>query len=122
MPQRHAAGAGRQTQPHQHLPRLPPISVTQHHWDGDYSTLAFYLRRFCEQFEGYGDAGALSFLRMCIPAHHLKDIEAATTLDEVLGQLGEWCSDAKIHTERIELELHNMPQCTSLEHDRSTLK
>ena len=66
--------------------------------------------------------GALSFLRMCIPAHHLKDIEAATTLGEALGQLGEWCSDAKIHTECIEMELCNMPQCTSLEQDKNTLK
>ena len=74
VPQRQAAGAGRQIQPHYNLPKLPPISVNQHRWDRNYSTLAFYLRLFHEQFAGYRDVGALSFLRMCIPAHHLKDI------------------------------------------------
>ena len=109
-------------QPHYNLLKLPPISVNQHCWDGANGTLAFYLRCFCEQFAGYGDFGVISFLCMCIPKNHLKDIEASVTLEDILDQLGQWASDSKIHMECMEMELHNMPQCTSLEQDRYTLR
>ena len=39
-----------------------------------------------------------------------------------LEQLGQWASDAKIHTERIEMELRSMPTCTSFEKDHNTLR
>ena len=59
---------------------------------------------------------------MCMPLNHRKDIKAATTLNEALEQLGEWCSNAKIHTEHIELELRNMSASASVEQDKIMLK
>ena len=54
--------------------------------------------------------------------YHLKDVEGQFTLDGTLEQLGQCASDTKIHMEKVEMELHNMPKCMSLEQDRNTLR
>ena len=49
-------------------------------------------------------------------------MEGQFTLDGALNELAQWASNSKIHTEKVEMELRNMPKCTNLERDRAALR
>ena len=49
------------------------------------------------------------------------DIENCQTLDEAIAKMMIWASDAKINTERIEVQLKNIPQGTSMIQDKHIL-
>ena len=83
--------------------------------------LAHFLKQFHQTFTPYGDMASLAFLRQCIPNKYHKEIEGHWMLNRALNALSQWCSDTKIHTEKIEQELRSMQNSTNFEQDRAII-
>ena len=56
-----------------------------------------------------------------MPKVHWDGIENCQTLDEAIAKMLFWASDTKINTERIEVQLKNIQQGTSMVHDKQVL-
>ena len=89
--------------------------------DWSYRITCTFLKNFRQTFALYGDMSALMFLRQCVPVRYHHKVEGHWTLEGALTALAQWCSDAKIHTEKIEQELRAIPDSTTLEQDRATI-
>ena len=94
---------------HHDYPRLPNINQKSWEWNGDFSILSNYLNRFWTHFRGLPELSSLSFLRGCIPDSFTHEIDAADTLEEALNSLSLWIEDSSIHSEKIYVALHNIP-------------